>query len=107
VQTAETPSKSAEAEGEATRARGREQAALRDLAEKAAVGPGSRVTRHDQDIDMGDRYERSIWEIRHQWDIDRDIDMGYVLSIWDMCYRCGISCHSAGQMMLDTSFTAC
>jgi len=33
---------------------------------------------------MGYRYGRSIWEIGHQSDIDRDIDMEYVLSIWVM-----------------------
>jgi hypothetical protein len=48
-----------------------------------------RVTRYDREIDMGDRYGRLIWEIGHQCDIDRDIDMEYVLSIWDLVYRYG------------------
>jgi len=31
---------------------------------------------------MGDRYGISIWEIGHQRDIDRDLDMGYGISMW-------------------------
>jgi hypothetical protein len=42
------------------------------------------------DIDMGDRYGRSIREIGHQWDIGRDIDMGHGSSMWDMVCRYGI-----------------
>jgi hypothetical protein len=38
---------------------------------------------------MGYRYGISIWDIGRQWDIDRDIDMIYGLSIWDMVYRHG------------------
>jgi len=30
-----------------------------------------------------------MWDIGHQWDIDRDIGMRYELSIWDMVYRYG------------------
>ena len=43
----------------------------------------SRVTRYDpisiREIDTGDRYGRSIREIGHQWDIDRNLDMEYEL----------------------------
>jgi hypothetical protein len=46
---------------------------------------------------MGDRYGITIWEIGRQWDIDRDIDMGYVLSIWDMGYRYGYLPYRHGQ----------
>jgi len=28
-----------------------------------------------------------MWEIGHQWDIGRDVDMGYGISIWDAVYR--------------------
>jgi len=42
------------------------------------------------EIDVGDRYWRSICEIgRQQGDIDRNIDMGYGLSIWVTVYRYG------------------
>ena len=49
------------------------------------------------DIDMGYRYGISIWDIGHQWDIDRDIDMRYGLSIWDMVYRYGHSPYRYGH----------
>jgi len=61
----------------------------------ASVGAGERlsverrVTRCDREIDMGHRYGESMWEIGHQWDIDRDIDMVYGISIWAMEYRYG------------------
>jgi hypothetical protein len=41
------------------------------------------------DIDMGDRHGMSIWDIGHQWDIDRNIDTEYGSSMWDMVYRYG------------------
>jgi hypothetical protein len=51
------------------------------------------VTRHDptsiREIDMGDRYGRSMWEIGHQGDIHGDIDIGYGISIWNTVYRYG------------------
>jgi len=35
------------------------------------------------------RVTRYARDFGHQWDIDRDIDMRYGLSIWDMAYRYG------------------
>ena len=59
----------------------------------------SRETRYDREIDMGDRYGRSIWEIGHH-----EISIG--ISIWDMCYRYGIQCinmviHHIDMVILD------
>ena len=39
-----------------------------------------------------------MWEIGHQWDIDRAIGMGYVLSIWDTGYRYGHPLYRYGQV---------
>jgi hypothetical protein len=49
------------------------------------------------DIDMGDRYGRSIWEIDGIYHIDMvnmNIDVGYGLMIWEMgvsIWSCSIS----------------
>ena len=41
----------------------------------------------------------SIWDIGHQWDIDRGIDMRYGLSIWDMIYRYGHTPNRYGHIL--------
>jgi len=39
-----------------------------------------------------------MWEIGHQWDIDRHIDMEHGLSIWDMGYGISISVYRYGYL---------
>jgi hypothetical protein len=59
---------------------------------------------------MGYRYGISKWDIGHQWYIDRDVDMRYGLSIWDMVcryghspYRYGIWANDVGDDSIDMS----
>ena len=48
------------------------------------------------EIDMRDRYG-NIRRHSRQWDIDKDINIGYVLSIWDMVIRYGYPPHRYGH----------
>ena len=52
---------------------------------------------------MGDRYGRLIWEIGHQCDIDRDTDMGYVLSVWDIKHHYGYLPYRYGPSWISIS----
>ena len=45
---------------------------------------------------MRDRYG-NIRRHSRQWDIDKDINIGYVLSIWDMVIRYGYPPHRYGH----------
>ena len=60
---------------------------------------GRARTRRDwsDKIRSGHRYGRMTWEIEYEWDIGKGIDMGYMLSMWDMVYRYGHSPYRHGH----------
>ena len=91
--------------------------ALKSLNSRVYTPQASQPVRGFHECEQSDmiryRYGRSIWEIdtgdRTSMRFDRDIDMGYELSIWDMVYRfghpgyrCGIWANDVGDDSIDT-----